>query len=219
MSALPRGLRVVDGIAVLMVLAAAGIMIWPARVRVHATIAANETALLPGPRMSSAALDASSDTSHDAAIVVSANILSGSRKAPPSRYVSPDNVAPSTYVLPPAFQHDGNLVDSNILGGRANGDAVEDALPALYGIVSTDGTWRALVRLSTADAIPVLMREGDKRGAYHIVSIAADRVVVANGSGQHILRLSRANLRDSGGRPSSPRVAKPVQSVTPRSNL
>lgn len=140
------------------------------------------------------------DTS-DARDVVSANILSSSRRAPTRRYVSPDVAAQSEFVMPAAFAPvpavGGAQVDSMSASGSSS-DA-SDEVPALYGIVSMNGTPRALLRLSSADASPALFGEGDKRGAYRVISIRGNTVVLGTPSGTRTLRLARSARGDSSG--------------------
>ena len=131
---------------------------------------------------------------NEAATVVASNILSSSRHAPAVRYISPELLPAVDYTMPPAF-----ATGMNSESPKAAPDD-PDAVPSLYGIVNADGTWRALLRLVESDVSPVLLREGDRRGAYVVVSIRPNAVVVAGPSGQRTLRLNRASRSDSTGK-------------------
>lgn len=183
-----RTLRLLDALAIVLALAAAIIAFVPARVDTARTargvIPAETASLTTLPQLNGAH---ATDTGTDAALVVSANVLSGSRKAPSVRYVSPENLPQTGYEMPAAFQP---APSPDVAAGDSAANRT-DAVPTLYGIVSNNGTWQALLRLSADDAAPVLLREGDRRGAYRVVSIASDRVVVANSAGQRTLRLAR----------------------------
>ncbi len=132
----------------------------------------------------------------DALQVANANILSASRRAPQRRYVSPDVATETGFSMPAAFV---SAPDSSVVNASTADDDA-DAVPALYGTVNTDGVWRALLRLSSSDPNPSLLQEGDKRGAYRVVSIRSNAVVVAGPSGQRTLRLARPARGDSMGK-------------------
>ena len=177
----PR-LMVLDALSILGLIAAAGITMLPGVLRV--------TAVEPEPKTNIALpIVHNNAADSNAMTVVAANMLSGSRHAPTVHYQSPDvdvmqAFTPAVVMAKP---------DSTAANRAANGDVV----PGLYGIVNVDGTWRALLRLSNSDANPTLFKEGDRRGAFRVVSILSDRVVLAGASGQRTLRLARSAPGDS----------------------
>lgn len=169
--------------------AAAAVYLWPIAVSKpsQAAVAMKSTAVTP-PK--------ATDTT-DAHVVVSANILSASRRTPSRRYVSPEVASPTDLDMPAAFEPATMSVATDSTGSESDGS---DTIPALYGIVNSGGVWQVLVRLSLDDATPTLLKEGDKRGSYRIVSIRANAVVVAGPSGQRTLRLARMSRGDSSGK-------------------
>jgi len=166
---------------------AAVLYLWPVSIAAPGA-AAQRTASLTKPATVSA------DTL-DVALVTNANILSASRRAPTQRYVSPDLASATEFSMPAAFRPS---VDSSSASSATV--ANDDAVPAWYGTVHADGVWRALLRLSANDANPSLFKEGDKRGAYRVVSIRSNAVVVAGPSGQRTLRLAQPARGDSMGK-------------------
>lgn len=183
-----RALRRLDIVSMIVIAVAVGIYAWP----VSADIAEQAA-----PPLAGVALRVTSEPDTlDALQVASANILSASRRAPVRRYLSPDATPASDFSMPAAF---ATPVDSPGTSNVATDDDA-DAVPALYGTVNTDGTWRALVRLSSSDPNPTLLKEGEKRGAYRIISIRSNAVVVAGPSGQRTLRLARPARGDSIGK-------------------
>ena len=183
----PRSLRTLDVLSGFALLIALGLYLWPVSVSVPSGTTSTESKLV-----ASAARTTSSD--NDATVVVASNILSSGRHAPGVRYTSPDLLPAPDYSMPAAF---ANAMTTD----RAKAKADEpDAVPSLYGIVNSDGTWRALLRLAESDASPALLREGDRRGPYVVVSIRPNAVVVAGPSGQRTLRLTRASRTDSTGK-------------------
>lgn len=182
-----RGVAVIDMLSGLLLVGAAALYWWPVRASVAAS---NPTAL------STAVLRADSSFSQtdDVGAIVAANIMSGTRRAPSKRYVSPDRAGPSEYEMPPAFAPARDSVTSG------NADDAE-SVPSLFGIVNVDGVSRALLRLSEREANPVLLREGDSRGSYRVISIRSNFVIIAGPSGQRTLRLARPALGDSTGKP------------------
>lgn len=182
-------IRVLNRLAVGVFAAAVLIYLWPLGSGLPDEMRAglSTTVAVPAPH---------NDTS-DARAVVSANILSASRRAPSQRYVSPDVAVQPAFVMPPAFAGTAGsaTVDSMSSGTSDAGDEA----PALYGIISMNGTPRALLRLSSADASPSLFGEGDKRGNFRVVSIRGNAVVLATPSGTRTLRLARPARSDSSG--------------------
>lgn len=181
-------LKRLDVVSLLIIAAAAAVYVWPV------SVADADSAGAPLPSVPLRAI--SQPDTLDALRVTRANILSSSRRAPERRYVSPDVASASDYTIPAPF---APPTDPQQASGAA-ADADQDAVPALYGVVNTDGTWRALLRLSDSDPNPVLLREGDKRGAFRVVSIRSNAVVVAGPSGQRTLRLARPARGDSIGK-------------------
>ena len=181
-----RTLRAIDIAATVGLAAAAVIAFWPASVRLSDQTVRAVCCDKPVPT-------AQPDTNADASTVVTANILSSSRHAPATRYASPDLQSQTPYIPPAAFAvptaRDSATDASNNI----------DTAPAVYGIMNMNGAWHALVRLNAADVNPVLLQEGDKRGAFRIISISADRVIVEGPAGQRTLKLSRTQRADSTG--------------------
>ena len=183
----PRALRTLDGLSGLALLIALGLYLWPVGVQSPDVAAATQPKIVASARVTTL-------NDNEAAVVVASNILSSGRRAPSVRYISPDLLSVPDYSMPTAF------------ATAASADSMKaapdepDAVPSLYGIVNSDGTWRALLRLAEGDASPILLREGDRRGAYVVVSIRPNAVVVAGPSGQRTLRLTRASRTDSTGK-------------------
>lgn len=182
-----RSLRTLDVISGLALLIAATLYLWP----VHATVRA--APMVPEPAVAVAESGRMSGE-NDVAVVVSSNILSSGRHTPSTRYVSPDLMPAPDYSMPAAFAASANADSAK----AATQDP--DAVPSLYGIVNSDGTWRALLRLDEADPSPMLLREGDRRGTYRVMSIRSNAVVVAGPSGQRTLRLTPVPRNDSTGK-------------------
>ena len=183
----PRALRTLDVLSGLALLIAIGLYLWPVGVLVP-----NANALFEPKLVTSATNAALND--NEATVVVASNILSGSRRAPTVRYKSADLLPAPDYSMPAAFV---TAMNTDSAKGKAD---EPDAVPSLYGIVNSDGTWRALLRLADSDASPTLLREGERRGSYVVVSIRSNAVVVAGPSGQRTLRLTRGPRTDSTGK-------------------
>lgn len=183
----PGALRALNIVSGLLLVAAAVLYFLPVRANVEEI-----TALPPLPMLADRPVMMPNES--DAATIVAQNILSGSRKTPSVRYVSPDIAGAAEYSMPSAFA-------PSVASEASRGDAdATDGVPTLYGIVNSDGAWRALLRLDENDPTPVLMREGDRRGSYRVVTIRQKEVVVAGPSGQRTLRLARIRS-DSTGKP------------------
>ncbi|MEO7363271.1 MAG: hypothetical protein ABI120_23255 [Gemmatimonadaceae bacterium] len=183
----PRSLRTLDVLSGLGLLIAFGLYFWPVRVSVPSATVATESKFFTGAAATTA-------NENDATVVVASNILSSGRRAPGVRYTSPDLLPGPDYSMPAAF---ATVTDTDSAKARAD---EPDAVPSLYGIVNSDGMWRALLRLAESDASPILLREGDRRGSYVVVSIRPNAVVVAGPAGQRTLRLTRASRTDSTGK-------------------
>ncbi|MGV3711302.1 MAG: hypothetical protein ACO1Q7_20950 [Gemmatimonas sp.] len=191
--------RLLEGFAVLALLAAVALYAIPVRPPRPGTPTVPSVNAVPSAQSFEAAaanaqqLTASaSAATENAASVVNANILSGSRRAPASRYVSPDAIPAADFSMPAVF------APTPASDPSGAGD-VDSDVPALYGIVNTNGVWRALLKLEEQSG-PTLLAEGDRRGSYRVVSIRSNAVVVAGTSGQRTLRLSRAAGGDSTGK-------------------
>lgn len=181
-----RGLTIIDALSALLLLAAVAFYAWPVRTSITPPMETTSVAVLPKTEVASTNTD-------DVSAITAANILSASRHAPSSRYVSPDRAGPSEFAMPASF--------TPVRDSAATETAPDsDTVPSLYGIVNIEGTSRALLRLSDADANPVLLREGDVRGAYRVISIRSNAVIVAGPSGKRTLRLSKSARGDSTGK-------------------
>lgn len=190
MSLNQNAIRVLNRLAIGLFVVAVVIYVWPLGSGLPGETRAglSTTVAPPAPR---------NDTS-DARSVVSANILSASRRAPSQRYVSPEVAVQPAFVMPAAFAPTTSNIAGDSMSSPGSTDA-GDEVPALYGIVSMNGTSRALLRLSSADASPSLFGEGDKRGNYRVMSIRGNSVVLATPSGTRTLRLARSARGDSSG--------------------
>lgn len=177
-------LRVLDTLSVLGLIAAALIALMPTRIQVSSVAPRAKTSM-------AFPVGANNPQSADAATILAANILSGSRREPTVHYKSPDAEVMQ------AFTPQAVDVRSDLAVSDSSGTA--GVVPSLYGIVNNAGTWQALLRLSASDVSPTLLKEGDRRGAYRVVSIQPDRVIVAGPSGQRTLRLARTAPGDSTG--------------------
>lgn len=181
-----RGIAAIDVISA-MLLVIAGVLYWlPARI--GAAVANPTAASLALPKTTSSSLQ-----SEDVTAIVNANIMSGTRSTPAKRYVSPDRAGPSEFEMPPNFAPARDSVGTESADGA-------DAVPSLFGIVNIDGVSRALLRLSERDANPVLLREGDSRGRFRVVSIRSNSVIIAGPTGQRTLRLAKPAHGDSTGK-------------------
>ena len=181
-----RRLVLIDSVTAMGIVVATTMALWPGRAATVTTVAYH------APSTASPAARINNDSAN-VATVISANILSGSRRAPSVHYLSPDAELMRASTPPTASMI--AAVDSPVADISGY-----DATPALYGIVSTGGTWRALLRLSPGDAHPSLFIEGDRRGAYRVVTIAQDRVTLAGPTGPRTLRLTRTTVGDSTGK-------------------
>ena len=188
MTSSSRLLRMLDIVSALVLVVAIALFVWP----VSVAVPASNSPVEPAPK---SVLPAVRTSDNDAASIVAANILSSSRHAPSVRYTSPDLLPATDYSVPAVF---APTVGSDSAKGASE---ATDAVPSVYGIVNTDGTWRALLRLTESDVSPALLREGDRRGPYQVVSIRPNAVVVAGPSGQRTLRLNRSSRADSTGKP------------------
>jgi hypothetical protein len=127
---------------------------------------------------SRAVLDSAAQT------IVRTNAFSSSRREPAERFAAPglDTAVPTAFDLPDAT---AGVVPSP-----------EDDAPRLFGIVSANGTLRALLQLPGSVGTPRLMGVGDRQAGMRVQRIERDRVVLSTSTGTRTLRLSRA-LPDS----------------------
>lgn len=182
-----RGLSVIDVLSAVLFVGAAALYLLPVRIDTTAQ------KLFAGPAPLPSVPVAQLTSGDEAAVIANANILSSTRRAPEKRYVSPDRAEPTGFELPAPF---ATAPES------ATPDSIADidAVPSLFGIVSIDGITRALLRLSENDINPVLLREGDSRGRYRVVTIRSNAVVVAGPAGNRTLRLAKPARGDSTGK-------------------
>ncbi len=116
--------------------------------------------------------------------IVRTNAFSASRKEPSARFVAPGSEPmPST---PSAFEASAGP------GAGAFAPADVDNGPRLFGIVSVEGSLRALLQVRAAGEPPRLLGVGDTFGGVRVLRIVGDRVVITSSSGTRTLRLSRA---------------------------
>ncbi len=175
-----RGSRVLDALAAMCGVLTVVMLVLPA-----------STTVVPAEIRVSAARGVPSRSSHStgAAIdsvqreIVRTNAFSARRKAPTARFVAPGSEA--TPPMPSAFDAGEGA------GAGAFAPAEVDAGPRLFGIVSVDGSLRALLQVRSASEPPRLLGVGESSGGVRVVRIAGDRVVISSSSGTRTLRLSR----------------------------
>lgn len=178
----PRGLRisprwlewgslVLTGVGALLWVMPTGVEVAPRAVRVPADA--------PAPPLRSGR--------DDREALVRSNLFSATRRAPSQRFVVPgqENMAPP-----------------------AMADQTPTAAPSdetqLFGVLFVDGERRALLQAGGAaadgaEAVPRVVRVGDRVGVYRVRRIEADRVELTSASGTRIVRLQRRPLSDSSG--------------------
>jgi len=120
--------------------------------------------------------------------IVAGNLFSATRRAPTARFVPPGTEATGTPPNAPGMTDDPT--------GQVDIASVTDG-PRLFGIVAQDGRRRALLQLPGTDSVLKLLDIGDRRGGYRVVSISADRVVLASSTGSRTLRLVARTSPDS----------------------
>jgi hypothetical protein len=138
-----------------------------------------DSAIEPGALRTVAAATAPAAL-HDGSVgdvIVNANIFSFSRKAPARRYD------------PLTFGTEAEALPQPVAAAPVVSD--EDAVPKLYGIVGGPDGAAALLRLDAAIAGALLYRAGEKGGAYRVVEIHEQSVVLSGPSGRITLRLVR----------------------------
>lgn len=171
-----RGVRVLETTAALLSVLGVALLVWPVG-RVSPSAAAANSATVSAPNATSRS---SAEGDALAEQIVNTNLFSATRRAPRERFVLPGTTTmpdPSTYLLPPG--------------------TVMDAGPVLYGIVTVDGTRRALLQLHP-DSAPRVAAVGQRLAGYRVRAIGADRVELSSSSGSRVVRLSRA-VPDSSG--------------------
>ena len=128
-----------------------------------------------------------------AAVMVARNVFSATRRAPSVRFTPPGaDVGVSSSISAPIM-----MITMSTDSMRVGTSAQVDAAPHLYGIVTEDGVRRALLLLSARGDVPRLFTVGDSSGGFRVVSIVADRVILASASGSRTLRLIARAPRDS----------------------
>ncbi len=111
----------------------------------------------------------------DAGVIVSENIFSSTRAAPPVRYT------------PPGAGDEPESASANESPDAAM--IVETPLPQVFGIMMGPGGATALIQSDSAGASGRLYREGDQIGPYRIVRITGASVTVRGPLGRHELRI------------------------------
>jgi hypothetical protein len=114
-------------------------------------------------------------------VIIKANIFSSARKAPTVRY-SPfapdaDLYAPPIPYSEPA-EAAANLTD-------------EEAVPKLYGTIIGPRGAAALMRLDAGQPEARLYLEGERGGAYRVITVSGDSVVLSGPRGRVVLKLIR----------------------------
>jgi hypothetical protein len=192
--------RALDVTSALFGVIALALVLWPVSVRVD-DVEARE---LPLATRSAPAGPALSATPLDSSVIgiVRGNVFSSSRRAPSTRFVAPGAEAPAA-MAPAAGAYVTSPTTDAGSGGNAAGIVSDsmasvntDAAPALYGIVSVNGSRRALLTLRAGET-PRLFAVGDRHAGYRISAIEADRVVVHTARGSRTLRMARPASRDS----------------------
>lgn len=159
--------------AILIAVVGVALLVWPAR----ATVPPYNRSIPSAPTL--AVTTPAEFPARDS--IVTANLFSGSRRAPRERFRLPGT---EVYVDP-------------IPVTPAVGADAPDVGPELFGIVTTDGTPRALVQIAR-DSTPRLVAVGEVIGRWRVQQIGADRAVLSSSVGTRIVRLSRRAPSDSG---------------------
>ncbi|MGH7553163.1 MAG: hypothetical protein ACREMQ_09090 [Longimicrobiales bacterium] len=142
----------------------------------------------PDVAIAPAQLDASSGPHSPLAVVdpgvnqsiIKANIFSSTRKAPAVRY-NPFTPDADLYAPPIPYSEPAdaaNLTD-------------EEAVPKLYGTIIGPRGAAALMRLDPAQPEARLYLEGERGGAYRVIKVSVDSVVLSGPRGQVVLKLIR----------------------------
>lgn len=178
MNGTPREVRVIDAAAVLCIAATLVLLLWPVRPQPRELALALPTA---APIPAAIAADSSAER------IVATNIFSSSRRAPRTRFVPPGTEQANMSEMMPVGDSDA-----------ASGTGSESfSAPRLFGIIVQDGVRRALLQLPGSDSVPRLLAVGERQSGYRVVSIAADRVVLASASGSRTVRMVSRSSSDS----------------------
>lgn len=176
-----RGYRALDALAAVCGVLAVVTLVLPASTTVAPAELRVSSARGASSQASSSAGAAVDSVRHE---IVRTNAFSASRKEPTARFVAPGSEP--TPPMPSAFDAGADA------GAGAFAAADVDAGPRLFGIVSVDGSLRALLQVRSASEPPRLLGVGETSGGVRVVRIAGDRVVISTSSGTRTLRLSRA---------------------------
>jgi len=175
-----RGYRALDALAalcgvltVVMLVLPASLNVAPAGLRVRAAREASS----PVSSSTGAAIDSLQRE------IVRTNAFSASRKEPTARFIAPGSEP--TPPMPSAFDAGAGP------GADAFAPPDVETGPRLFGIVSVDGSLRALLQVRSASEPPRLLGVGESSGGVRVTRIAGDRVVISTSSGTRTLRLSR----------------------------
>lgn len=171
-----RGYRVLDALSALCAVLTVVVLVLPATTNVtpsafRVPVARRET---NAQRIPAAAMDSVYRA------IVRTNAFSASRKEPSVRFVAPGSEP--TPPVPSAF-------DATAAGAPSQLDA--EAGVRLFGIVSVDGAWRALLQVRSPTDAPRLLGVGESSGGVRVVRITGDGVVISTSSGRRTLRLTR----------------------------
>lgn len=173
-----RGHRALDAFAavcgaltLVMLILPANTNVAPAEIRVAATSVASSLA--------SSRTGATIDSVRRE--IVRTNAFSASRKEPTARFVAPGSEPSPT---------EASAFDADPRPGTYVSADVDDG-PRLFGIVSVNGSPRALLQLRAATEPPRLLGVGESSGGVRVVRIAGNYVVISSSSGTRTLRLSR----------------------------
>lgn len=117
--------------------------------------------------------------------VIDANVFSPTRTAPEMRY-SPFEPDPATVAAP---MTDSVPSDSTMV-------SEDEGVPKLYGTIIGPGGAAALMRLDPAAPNAVLYREGQRGGAYRVIKVDEQSVVLRGPEGRIVLKLVRQEGHD-----------------------
>jgi hypothetical protein len=192
--------RLMDVASALLLLVALALTVWPVSAPTVRDDAAGNPVNLPPSPASPHALSTRSLADSTEAGIVRGNVFSSSRRAPGVRFVPPGSegaagtmTAPDPIPMPAASA--GGMAGS-VAPSDSTAPANADVVPTLYGIVSIDGTRRALLTLRAGEP-PRLFAVGDRHAGFRINAIEPDRVTVQSARGSRTLRMARPASRDS----------------------
>lgn len=142
--------------------------------------------------------------------IIDGNVFSSSRRAPATRFVPPgsetalgENVSDAGPMMTPGTTSPAGTSATGAAASVADGASGDmtsdnDAVPALYGIVSVDGVRHALLALRSGEP-PRLLAAGETHAGYRVVAIQTDRVTLQSTRGTRTLRMAPPP-RDSTGK-------------------